>query len=231
MLKEMHQLSIIAILEPFSDTTHIQSCMNQLAMEYATHFTITFVYAKCNDHLRRPLWDRLLHHAASNTNPWCSVSDYNIITSIVEKLGGLPYNIRTSLEFTDVIEACGLLDLGFSGQNFTWSSKRGTDHYPLLMEMTTREEDHIRPIEGNNMWRFHQKLKRLSNTLSSWSMGGFGDIFIKLKEYEERVRATEENLIHDHNEINRTTIHELNAEYIRFLKLEDSILKQKTQLH
>ncbi|KAH0639244.1 hypothetical protein KY285_035830 [Solanum tuberosum] len=131
----------------------------------------------------------------------------------------------------------------------------GSDHCPLLMEMIVREEDHIkyfkflncwtdqpkfidnvktcweRPIEGNNMWRFHQKLKRLSNTLSSWSRGEFGDIFIKFKEYEERVRAAEENLIHTHNEINRTNLHELNAEYIRFLKMEDSILKQKTQLH
>jgi len=62
------------------------------------------------------------------------------------------------------------------------------------------------------MWRFHQKLKRLSNTLSSWSRGEFGDIFIKVKEYEERVRAAEENLIHTHNEINRTILHELNAE-------------------
>ncbi|KAG5598989.1 hypothetical protein H5410_030359 [Solanum commersonii] len=31
----MHQLSIIAILEPFSDTTHIQKVKSQLAMEHA----------------------------------------------------------------------------------------------------------------------------------------------------------------------------------------------------
>ncbi|KAH0684447.1 hypothetical protein KY289_022199 [Solanum tuberosum] len=257
--------------------------------ELQTHSTITFVYAKCKDHLRRPLWDRMMHHAAENTNPWCSVGDYNVITAIEEKLGGVPYNMRKSLEFIAVIEACGLLDLGFSGQKFTWSNKRGighriwkrldralvndtwlekmpqttithlpsvsSDHCPLLMEMNARVDDHIkyfkflncwtdqpnfidtvktcweRPIEGNNMWRFHQKLKRLSNTLSSWSRREFGDIFSKVKEYEERVRAAEENLIHTHNESSRTTLHELNAEYIRFLKLEDSILKQKTQLH
>ncbi|KAK4733752.1 hypothetical protein R3W88_008013 [Solanum pinnatisectum] len=133
--------------------------------------------------------------------------------------------MRKSLEFIAVIEACGLMDLGFSGQKFTWSNKRGihhriwkrldralvndnwlgkmpqtniihlpsvgSDHCPLLMEMTLKEEDHIRyfkflncwtdqptfldivkacwekNVEGNNMWRFHQKLKRLSNTLSS----------------------------------------------------------------
>ncbi|KAK4729613.1 hypothetical protein R3W88_022601 [Solanum pinnatisectum] len=31
--------------------------------ELHTNFTNTFVYAKCKDHLRRPLWERLLHQA------------------------------------------------------------------------------------------------------------------------------------------------------------------------
>ncbi|KAH0772311.1 hypothetical protein KY290_016292 [Solanum tuberosum] len=256
--------------------------------ELQTHFNMTFVYAKCKDHLRRPLWDRMIFRAAESNKPWCSVGDYNVITSIEEKLGGVPYNMRKSLEFVAVIEACGLVDLGFNGQKYTWSNNRGiqqriwkrldralvtddwlekmpqttithlpsvgSDHYPLLMEIIARKEDHIkyfkflncwadqpkfldivkacweRTVEGNSMWRFHQKLKRLSTTLSNWSRKEFGDIFTKVREYEERVRSAEENLIQDHSDTNRTTLHELNAEYIRFLKIEDSILKQKTQL-
>ncbi|KAH0667664.1 hypothetical protein KY285_028870 [Solanum tuberosum] len=212
--------------------------------ELQTNFTYTFVYVKWKDHLRRTLWGRMLHHASGNTNPWCSVGDYNVITSIEENLGRVPYNMRKSLQFIAVIEACGLMDLGFSGQKFTWSNKRGihhtilkrldralindawlekmpqttithlpsvgSDHCPLLMEMVVRVEDQImyfkflncwadqtnildtvkacweRTVEGNNMWRFHQKLKRLSNTLSSWSRREFGDIFSKVKDYEEK---------------------------------------------
>ncbi|KAG5585848.1 hypothetical protein H5410_046282 [Solanum commersonii] len=99
----------------------------------------------------------------------------------------------------------------------------GSDHCPLLMEMSARKEDHIRyfkflncwpdqpnfldtvkacwdrTVEGCYMWKFHQKLKRLSNTLSSWS-GEFGDIFVRVKEYEEKARNAEENLIQDHTE-------------------------------
>ncbi|XP_049399716.1 uncharacterized protein LOC125863741 [Solanum stenotomum] len=256
--------------------------------EIQNHFTITFVYAKCKDHLRRPLWDRMLHQSADIVRPWCSVGDYNVITSIEEKLGGVPYNMRKSLEFIAVIEACGLIDLGFSGQKFTWSNNRGiqqrvwkrldralvndawlekmpqttithlpsvgSDHYPLLMEMNAREDDHIkyfkflncwtdqpnfletvkacwdRNVEGNNMWKFHQKMKRLSNTLSNWSREEFGDIFAKVRDFEEKVKTMEEQLIQDPSEDNRSTLHELNARYIKFLKIEDSILKQKTQL-
>ncbi|XP_049358013.1 uncharacterized protein LOC125822632 [Solanum verrucosum] len=80
------------------------------------------------------------------------------------------------------------------------------------------------------MWKFHQKLKRLANTLNNWSKKEFGDIFAKVKEYEEKVKTVEDQLIQDHSETNRTILHELNAKYIRFLKIEDSLLKQKTQL-
>ncbi|XP_015161044.1 uncharacterized protein [Solanum tuberosum] len=327
VLRKMHQISIIAILEPFSDCTQVQTFKYQLAMDHATSncngkiwlfwnlevdckvleedeqqitceiahnelqtpFTTTFVYAKCKDHLRRPLWDRMLDHANATTNsPWCAVGDYNVITSIDEKLGGVPYNMEKSLEFIAVIEACGLMDLGFSGQKFTWSNNRGihsrvwkrldramvndpwleqmpqttiihlpsvgSDHCPLLMEMNNRSEDHTkyfkflncwadqpnfldivqacwdREQEGNSMWKFHQKLKRLARTISSWSKEEFGDIFIKVKEYENRVKMAEESFIQNNSEENRTALHAINADYIRFLKLEDSILKQKTQL-
>ncbi|WMV50080.1 hypothetical protein MTR67_043465, partial [Solanum verrucosum] len=251
MLDKMHKLSIIAVLDPFSDNTHVQNIKHQLAMKQAVsncngkiwlfwmtdidyvvleedeqqitcdirhnalhnQFTITFVYAKCKDHLRRSLWDRILYNAADNNRPWCSV--------------------------------------GFSGQKYTWSNNRGihhriwkrldralvndswlekmpqttitnlssigSDHCPLLLKMVAKEEEHTkyfkfvncwanhpnffdmvkscweRKVEGNNMWRFHQKLKRLSNTLSTWSRGKFGDIFMKVKEYEEKSIFTGEN--------------------------------------
>ncbi|XP_049343830.1 uncharacterized protein LOC125808125 [Solanum verrucosum] len=130
----------------------------------------------------------------------------------------------------------------------------GSDHYPLLMEMNARRDDHIKyfkflnycadqpnfldivqacwdkELEGNSMWRFHQKIKRLACTLSAWSKGEFGDIFIKVKEYENRVKLAEELFIQTNTEENRTALHELNTNYIRFLKLEESILKQNTQL-
>ena len=161
-LKKLHQLSIITILEPFSNSVHVQSFKVQLNMENATsncngkiwvfwsndidynildedeqqitcnmkhnelqyQFTSTFVYAKCKDHLRRPLWNKMIQQATLNDNPWCSVGDFNVITSVEEKLGGVPYNIRKIMNFTAVIEACGLLYIGFSGKNFTWSNKR-----------------------------------------------------------------------------------------------------------
>ena len=85
-------------------------------------------------------------------------------------------------------------------------------------------------VVGSGMWRFHQKMKRLSNTLSVWSKKEFGDIFQKVRTYEEQVHKDEEKYITDQSYSNRSILHEIHSKYIKFLKLEDTILKQKTQL-
>lgn len=85
------------------------------------------------------------------------------------------------------------------------------DHDAFL---DTVKECRNREVQGNPMWVFHRKMRRLSNTLSSWSRSVFGDIFAKVSDYEDRVRLAEENLINN-CEDNRTALRALNVEYIR----------------
>lgn len=80
--QEMHNLSIIAILEPFADNSHINNYILLLNMdnahsnqngddqritcelkhvELSENFLITFIYANYREYLRRPLRDRLLY--------------------------------------------------------------------------------------------------------------------------------------------------------------------------
>lgn len=75
---------------------------------------MTIIYVKCRDHLRRPLWDRLLYFSNLDKS-LCTIGDFNVITSIEEMKGGVPYNMNKSFEFNSVIEACGLLDLCYCG--------------------------------------------------------------------------------------------------------------------
>ncbi|KAK4733755.1 hypothetical protein R3W88_008016 [Solanum pinnatisectum] len=250
-------------------------------------FMAYFIYAKCKEHMRRPLWDRLLHFANRDI-PWCTIGDFNVITNTEEKTSGIPYNMNKSLEFISVIEACGLIDLGYTGLPFTWCNQRaaqarvwkrldramvndkwlevmplttiehlsfvGSDHTPLTLEMVRKNDRHIkyfkllhcwvdkdsfmetvqkcwdREVTGNPMWQLHQKMKRLTTTLSSWSKREYGDIYVKVKEFEEMIRKTEEKLVSNNTEALIQQLHLINANYIRYLKLEESILKQKTQL-
>ncbi|XP_055825193.1 uncharacterized protein LOC129893811 [Solanum dulcamara] len=197
--------------------------------------------------------------------------------------------MKKSHEFINIIETCGLQDLRFCGQRYTWSNHRGIffriwkrldrgmvndkwlemmpqtsithlpsvglSHCPLLLEMTDHNQHHTkyfkflncwtkqssfldtvsncwnRTMEGNLMWCFHQKMKRLAAILSTWSRLQFRDIYAKVKEYEDKARQAEKELITVNSEENRTKLHALNTEYIKYLKMEESILKQKTQLH
>lgn len=74
-------------------------------------------------------------------------------------------------------------------------------------------------------------MKRLASTLSNWSKAEFGDIYAKFKEYEEKSKKAEEELIIMNSEDTKTNLHAINAEYVWYLKMEESILKLKTQLH
>ena len=59
-------------------------------------FIMTYVYAKCKDQLRRPLWDSMLKWSKT-MYPWCIIGDFNVISSTHEKVGGRDYNINKSL--------------------------------------------------------------------------------------------------------------------------------------
>lgn len=74
-------------------------------------------------------------------------------------------------------------------------------------------------------------MKRIANTLSTWSRNEFGDIFAAVKDYEDRVKSAKDDVINNNIAENRTKLHQVNADYIRHLKIEEVVLKQKTQLH
>ncbi|KAH0672477.1 hypothetical protein KY290_024710 [Solanum tuberosum] len=50
-------------------------------------------------------------------------------------------------------------------------------------------------IQGNSMWKLHQKLKPLSRTLSQWSKTTIGNVPDKVKEWEEKLQHLENEYI------------------------------------
>ena len=67
-------------------------------------------------------------------------------------------------------------------------------------------------------------MKSLSNTLSKWSIEEFGGIFKKVREFEGQDKEVEEKLIQNNNVTKSENLHEIYAKYIRYLKLEGSIM-------
>ena len=113
----------------------------------------------------------MLQQDNGNDKPWCTVVDFNFVTTREEIMGkGVPYNMKKSFEFISIIEACGPIDLGLSGLKFTWCNKRGiaqriwqrldsdlvndiwpesmlqttgSHHCPLLIKMISKDTDYI----------------------------------------------------------------------------------------
>ncbi|XP_074301071.1 uncharacterized protein LOC141632422 [Silene latifolia] len=57
--------------------------------------------------------------------PWVVIGDFNQILFEHEKRGGAPRDQRSMDEFREAMDECGLMDIGFSEEPFTWWNIRG----------------------------------------------------------------------------------------------------------
>lgn len=80
------------------------------------------------------------------------------------------------------------------------------------------------------MWILQQKLKAVVKELSKWSRECIGDVFQKVKEFETQLAACEIQYSTSDSENDRHNLHKTRAEYTRWLKMQDSILRQKAKL-
>ncbi|OIT27625.1 hypothetical protein A4A49_65972, partial [Nicotiana attenuata] len=78
-------------------------------------FHLSVVYAKCDENLRRVLWDELRATADRIRGPWGVVGDFNVISEPEEKIGGRPFRIEESIDFISCLSDCDLQDGGFLG--------------------------------------------------------------------------------------------------------------------
>ena len=63
---------------------------------------------------------------------WVVFGDFNKITHQDEKIGWLERDVNQMEGFRECLSRCGLFDLGFVGQLFTWCNGRLGDHRTLL---------------------------------------------------------------------------------------------------
>ncbi|XP_027158564.1 uncharacterized protein LOC113760195 [Coffea eugenioides] len=77
----------------------------------------------CTEQDREDLWNALLRDKPA-FNPWFLVGDFNVITNIEEKRGGLPFRPSEGSDFLNFMALAGVSDAGFSGSRYTWCNNR-----------------------------------------------------------------------------------------------------------
>lgn len=85
---------------------------------------LSFIYGSPIRDRRKVLWNNLMNVAPLVNMPWLVCGDFNDILSSSEKFCSREACKSRISDFKQCIESCGLHDLGFSGQKFTWINKR-----------------------------------------------------------------------------------------------------------
>lgn len=77
-------------------------------------FIISFVYSKCKVHMRSGLWETLVHYSNRDI-PWCTIVNFNVITSMEEIFFGNSLQMNKSFDCISVIESCGFTIFLYTG--------------------------------------------------------------------------------------------------------------------
>jgi hypothetical protein len=77
-------------------------------------------------HHNKHLTCELIQNLANNSfnNNWLLFGDFNLILNTNEKYGGNPMDTNTTSLFRDTLNLCGLQDLGYKGDIFTWNNRQ-----------------------------------------------------------------------------------------------------------
>lgn len=73
---------------------------------------------------RKKYWVDLNQDSPSSGTPWLVAGDLNEVLSGSEKWGGRIVNSSQAQEYKNWMNANGLIDLGYQGQDFTWTNGR-----------------------------------------------------------------------------------------------------------
>ncbi|XP_038980099.1 uncharacterized protein LOC120110150 [Phoenix dactylifera] len=90
----------------------------------AAPWVLCGVYASTDHRARRVLWQEITNLTAQGI-PAVAIGDFNCIQSEDEKRGGAAFTDRVDRrEFRDFVSRNGLVDLGFTGPQFTWCNNQ-----------------------------------------------------------------------------------------------------------
>jgi endonuclease/exonuclease/phosphatase family metal-dependent hydrolase len=76
--------------------------------------------------------------------PWCVLGDFNEVMWSFEQMSKNRRPEQQMLAFRDVLETCGLVDLGFTGYPFTYNNKRSGNNNVQV---------HLDRVVADNAWR------------------------------------------------------------------------------
>ena len=82
------------------------------------------IYASPRSAERHILWNNLIKVAELHDMPWVLAGDFNEPLTGEDKFGGRLVSVSGSLLLKECLDKCSMIDIGFTGAQFTWTNKR-----------------------------------------------------------------------------------------------------------
>ncbi|KAL0447658.1 UNVERIFIED_CONTAM: putative mitochondrial protein [Sesamum latifolium] len=112
-------------LQSFS-VHHIDATVLSDSYPARWHFTGFYRYPEVAN--SKEGWNLIRRLPQSSTHPWVCVGDFNEILAQNEKQGSLPRALWQINDFREYLRDCGLQDMGYEGDIFTWCNRRAEPH-------------------------------------------------------------------------------------------------------
>ncbi|XP_026453587.1 uncharacterized protein LOC113354476 [Papaver somniferum] len=184
---------------------------------------ITGVHAASLTTDKRTLW-REMEDVSSLDKPWLTIGDFNAVLREEEKKGGLRPLRISMLEFNNCLHSCGLIQVAKSAIpkpiNVPFRALKVWINHPGFL--TLIKESWNNNLQGNPIYIFMSKMKRLKIDIKDWNWSVFGDVNKNLKLAEKEV--LDAIIISDQNP---EIIHQLNKLVIARGRLEVLVQHQK----
>ncbi|XP_026451473.1 uncharacterized protein LOC113351753 [Papaver somniferum] len=172
---------------------------------------------------KKEQWEYLLDISNSHSSPWILIGDLNF------HLIGDNQNASSSLDGNNIINSCGLEDLGYVGKDYTWTRNNiSTSSRRSRIDMALENND-CSVIE--NAWKIEvvgspgfQLMKKFQSTrkeLSLWNRTHFGDVNTKVDNLQKEL----DSLL----QMNLTT--KINGDLSMWHKRKAELYQQKSRDH
>ncbi|KAL9683096.1 hypothetical protein QQ045_014911 [Rhodiola kirilowii] len=93
-------------------------------IEEEVDLVCSFVYGSLDLNIRKDLWEEMSMVADQCDKPWLICGNFNTILSWSEKKGGNRKKGKALRDFNEFISRVGVADVGFKGNDFTWSNNQ-----------------------------------------------------------------------------------------------------------
>ncbi|KAF9606619.1 hypothetical protein IFM89_027059 [Coptis chinensis] len=103
---------------------HDQWIIHLQINEDSSTWFLSGIYGNAKASIRKYQWQTLPLIAPPPNLPWLCMGDFNDILYREEKRGGKPVGNQESKHFMEMVNMCGLIDLGFNGPIYTWCNNQ-----------------------------------------------------------------------------------------------------------